>query len=232
MRPRGRSPLITLIGHVDSIGMGFWPNKTKTPGGAGWRQRRAERYGTFSVKCQLGSVLDMSATGMRLSCDKKPPVVVGQVYTTKISFDDGAMPLKVQVRWIKRRGLKKFELGLHFVGVKGAAVNVLDAIAKFGMASAAKKSQDASSSAGRAGQKKKSGRTGVSADLPDYYAVMGLRPDATAAQIKASYRKLAVTWHPDRCDAPDAMDRFEQLHAAYEVLSDPKRRESYTQMQG
>lgn len=211
--------------------MGFWPNKSKNPGEAGWRQRRAERYGTFSVKCQLGTVLDMSATGMRLSCDKKPPVVVGQVYTTKISFDDGAMPLSVQVRWIKRRGLKKFELGLHFVGVQGAKANVLDAIAKFGMASAAKASQDAGSSAGNTG-KKKAGRTGVSAELPDYYSVMGLKPDATAAQIKASYRKLAVTWHPDRCDAPDAMERFEQLHAAYEVLSDPKRRSAYAEMQG
>lgn len=214
--------------------MGFWPNRSRQPGTGGWRNRRAERYTTPTVKCQLGSVVDMSATGMRLTCDKKPPVVVGQVYTTRISFDDGAMPLKVQVRWLKRRGLKTYELGLAFVGLKPGADLVLDAVAKFGMASAARKAGDAHTG-NRSGKRHASSSRShagprVDSDLPDYYGELGLDSSATDAQIKTAYRKLAVVCHPDRCDAPDAMERFERLHEAYQVLADPKRRKSYAQL--
>ncbi|XAL99646.1 DnaJ domain-containing protein [Phycisphaeraceae bacterium D3-23] len=213
--------------------MGFWPGKSKQPGDADWRNRRAERFGTASVKCQLGSVVDMSATGMRLLCDKKPPVAVGNVYATKISFDDGAMPLQVQVRWIKRRGLRQFELGLQFVALKSGADRVLEAVARFGMASAAKSAKE-TSAGGKPGVKnsRASKRPHLSTDLPDYFAVMNLKRDATPQQIKVSYRKLAVALHPDRCDAPDAMEKFERLHEAYEVLSDSKRRETYLEMTG
>ncbi|MEM9414149.1 MAG: DnaJ domain-containing protein [Planctomycetota bacterium] len=211
--------------------MGFWPTKSKEPGSAGWRHRKAERFGTASVKCQLGTVIDMSATGMRLACDKKPPVVVGNVYTTKISFDDGAMPLQVQVRWLRRKGLKRYELGLHFVALKSGADRVLEAVAMFGMASAARPSKQAAAPRGK-GKRKGAGRASVSTDLPDYYKVMGLKPDATPAQIKSSYRKLAVALHPDRSDAPDAIEKFDRLHEAYEVLSDPKRRSAYADMVG
>lgn len=206
--------------------MGFWPSRSKQPGTGGWRNRRAERYATPTIKCKLGSVIDMSATGMRLTCDSKPPVTVGQAYTTRISFDDGAMALKVQVRWLKRRGLKRYELGLCFVGLKPGADLVLDAVAKFGMASAAKGKQGS----GSGGRRTTSGKTRVQADLPDYYAELGLKDGADDAQIKASYRKLAVVCHPDRCDEPDAMERFERLHEAYQVLSDRKRRAAYAAM--
>lgn len=173
----------------------------------------------------------MSATGMRLHCEKKPPVVVGNVYTTRIRFDDGAMPLQVQVRWIKRRGLRQYELGLQFVALKSGADRVLEAVAKFGMASAAKHAGGTSTS-GKAGVKnnRSAGRTKVSTDLPDYFAVMKLRRDATPQEIKTNYRKLAVALHPDRSDAPDAMEQFERLHEAYQVLSDSKRRAAYLEM--
>jgi len=214
--------------------MGFWPNRSKQPGETGWRNRGAERYATPTIKCKLGRVADMSATGMRLTCDRKPPVVVGQVYTTRISFDDGAMPLQVQVRWLKRRGLKTYELGLAFVGLKPGADLVLDAVAKFGMASAARKAGDAHAGKrpGKHHASSSKTRTGpsVDSDLPDYYGELGLASDATQAQIKSAYRKLAVACHPDRCDAPDAMERFERLHEAYQVLADPKRRASYAQL--
>ena len=210
--------------------MGFWSSKSKQPGEAGWRNRKAERYGAATIKCTLGSVLDMSATGIRLNCEKKPPVVVGKVYTTRISFDDGAMPVRVQVRWLKRRGLNRYELGLLFVGVKPGADRVLDAIAKFGMASAAKSSQDSVPTPKKTKQKQSSAGPRVTTDLPDYFAVMGLARDATPKQIKTSYRRLAVTLHPDRSDAPNAIEQFDRLHEAYEVLSDSKRRATYLEL--
>ncbi len=209
--------------------MGFWPSRSRQRGAsAGWRNRRAERYATPTVRCKLGTVVDMSASGLRLTCNTKPPVAVGQTCMTRISFDDGTMPVTVQVRWIRRKGLKRYELGMQFVGLKPGADLVLDAVAKFGMASAAKKKKGGG--ANGAGKPRKAAR--LQADLPDYFAALGLKPGADDAQIKSSYRKLAVTCHPDRCDEPDAMERFEKLHEAYQVLSDRKRRDAYLAMRG
>ena len=62
----------------------------------------------------------------------------------------------------------------------------------------------------------------------DYYAVLGVSPDATTAQIKRAYRKLARQHHPDRNPGdPCAANRFQAITMAYEVLTDPDRRAVY-----
>jgi DnaJ-class molecular chaperone len=63
----------------------------------------------------------------------------------------------------------------------------------------------------------------------DYYDVLGLRRDATQAQIKSAYRKLARKYHPDVNKAPDSADRFKEATHAYEVLSDAQKRQAYDQ---
>ncbi|XP_047061220.1 chaperone protein DnaJ-like [Lolium rigidum] len=68
-----------------------------------------------------------------------------------------------------------------------------------------------------------------------YYAVLGVHPRASAAEIRAAYHRLAMRWHPDkiangRADparAEEAKARFQQIHEAYKVLSDEKRRALY-----
>jgi len=59
----------------------------------------------------------------------------------------------------------------------------------------------------------------------DYYAILGVKPDATQSQIKAAYRRLAKEHHPDS-SGKDSKD-FRDLQEAYKVLSDPKQRAAY-----
>jgi molecular chaperone DnaJ len=62
----------------------------------------------------------------------------------------------------------------------------------------------------------------------DYYQVLGVAKSATQDEIKKAYRKLAVTYHPDKNQGDkEAEKKFQEISAAYEVLSDEKKRETY-----
>ena len=64
----------------------------------------------------------------------------------------------------------------------------------------------------------------------DYYEVLGVNRDASDDDIKKSYRKLAMKWHPDRNpENPKAEENFKEAKLAYEILSDSKRRAAYDQ---
>ncbi|XP_068345306.1 uncharacterized protein [Pyrus communis] len=65
----------------------------------------------------------------------------------------------------------------------------------------------------------------------DYYSVLKVNKNATEDDIKKAYRKLAMKWHPDKNpnDKKEAEARFKQISEAYEVLSDPQKRQVYDQ---
>jgi curved DNA-binding protein len=64
----------------------------------------------------------------------------------------------------------------------------------------------------------------------DYYEVLGVPRDADQDAIRRAYRKLARKYHPDLNSDSDAEDRFKELGEAYEVLSDPEKRERYDRL--
>lgn len=66
--------------------------------------------------------------------------------------------------------------------------------------------------------------------IKDYYKILGSSISATQNEIKQSYRKLAVFWHPDRNSNPIALEKMKELNEAYEILSDENKRISYNKI--
>ncbi|MFH1014139.1 MAG: molecular chaperone DnaJ [Thermoplasmatota archaeon] len=63
----------------------------------------------------------------------------------------------------------------------------------------------------------------------DYYEILGINKAAEKKEIKASYRKLALKYHPDKNPSKDAEEKFKEISEAYAVLSDDEKRQMYDQ---
>lgn len=63
--------------------------------------------------------------------------------------------------------------------------------------------------------------------MRDYYKILGISEEATAEQIKAAYRSLALQWHPDRNPGKDTTERMKEINEAYTILSNPDSRYRY-----
>ena len=74
---------------------------------------------------------------------------------------------------------------------------------------------------------------GAMANTTDYYALLGVDKKADDAALKKAYRKAAVKWHPDKhaskseAEQKKAEERFKEIAEAYDVLSDPQKRQIY-----
>ena len=65
--------------------------------------------------------------------------------------------------------------------------------------------------------------------ITDYYALLGVAVDASASDIKAAFKKLALQYHPDVYKGEDAHERMRVLLQAYQTLNDPNARRDYDQ---
>lgn len=68
----------------------------------------------------------------------------------------------------------------------------------------------------------------------DFYSILGLNKQCSEVELKTSYKKLALRWHPDRCSASgnskyveEAKKKFQAIQEAYSVLSDTNKRFMY-----
>ena len=65
-------------------------------------------------------------------------------------------------------------------------------------------------------------------DYKDYYKILGVSRNSDEKEIKSSYRKLALKYHPDK--NPDSEEHFKEINEAYEVLGDPEKRSKYDRL--
>jgi hypothetical protein len=163
--------------------------------------------------------------------------------------------LQGRVAWIKRASLLggPFEYGIQFVGVTGAVAKILDQIAMYGFVhdangaeqkaplrdaapappTSAKRAPGSSGTCANASGASETAegstrpKVTVTADLPCFYATLGVAFDATEQQVRAAFRQLAKRLHPDVCKEPDASERFAFITRVYEVLSDDELRARY-----
>ncbi|CAG5131340.1 unnamed protein product [Candidula unifasciata] len=61
----------------------------------------------------------------------------------------------------------------------------------------------------------------------DYYKLLGISKGATEDEIKKAYRKMALKYHPDKNKSPGAEEKFKEIAEAYDVLSDPQKKEVF-----
>jgi len=64
----------------------------------------------------------------------------------------------------------------------------------------------------------------------DYYAILGVKRDASADDIRKSYRKLAQKYHPDVSKDPQGEEKFKEVAEAYQTLKDPEKRKAYDEL--
>ena len=64
----------------------------------------------------------------------------------------------------------------------------------------------------------------------DAYRILGAHPDDSAEEIEQAYRRAALTWHPDKCPAPDASERFHAVQEAGRILRSKRMRADYDRL--
>lgn len=65
--------------------------------------------------------------------------------------------------------------------------------------------------------------------MTDLYNILGVDKNSDPDTIKKAYRKLAAQFHPDKNKSPDAENKFKEINNAYEILSDPEKKQRYDQ---
>ena len=64
----------------------------------------------------------------------------------------------------------------------------------------------------------------------ELYDILGVKKTSSEQEIKKSYRKLAMKYHPDRNKEPEAENKFKKISMAYDILSDKKKRINTTHL--
>lgn len=216
--------------------------------------RSAERFKLDGATWDHGRVLNLSSMGACLIDERTmSPIIGGTCQTIRIGSGGQTLILPVEVRWTRHSASANGRLiGVHFPRLSPAYAKAIETFARFGYVepilcaerasdacdpqigaesdasgSEHKSSQSKESRASSSQQSESKKTTAVIRPTVDLYRILGLRPDASEQDIKASFRREAARWHPDTCTSPDAAERFMDVSKAYRVLRDQAARAQY-----
>jgi hypothetical protein len=217
-----------------------------------FRHRGAERHDTSSLHVpNLGELLDLSITGMRIKVAGKPKMDVKQVLPLIICNQGQCVKVTAQVVWVRKASLtgNEYQVGIRFMDVKPGIAKALDQLARFGCitpsagmaasvmpsetttsAPAASTSSTASTTSSATASTPPPSAPLITVEVEDLYANLGLAVGASEDQIRKAYHELAMKYHPDRSQEAGSEERFRMIAKTYLVLKDPEKRARYDAM--
>lgn len=125
------------------------------------KPRSAKRYRTVGVRCELGTVLDLSESGLRMQVDGKCPVKLGDILALQLRDCANQVTVRGCVVWVKQGNNANATCGVAFIDVRPGTKEIIDQIAGVGDALAREKqSKDAADAAKGTANAKNAGRPG------------------------------------------------------------------------
>ena len=201
-----------------------WLSKSGKSRKPGIERRRSERLATNTLSCKFGEVVDISISGMKIRCDKKPPIKVGQYLEAKLESNSHRLPVSGQVVWIRRKGFRGYEVGIKFVNIKKSLQAAIESLGKFGFIDL---EAAASAKEKKYGPTKTTKKITATINLPNYYSILEVNCDASSGDIRNAFRALARRYHPDVSKRKDDAQKFLEITQAYNVLRNTSSRKSY-----
>lgn len=198
--------------------MAFWQRILGTPEAPREHMfRRAERFRTPGLKCQIGEVVDLSSAGARVACALRPSLKPGDALPIAIQGKGQRLPVRARVAWVGRSG-GQYQVGLEFVNVPPDVAESLGQMARHGRLLGGPEISGPAST------------VHACIDIEDLYAILGVPAHASAQEIKTAFRALARELHPDVNADPGVVTRFDLVTKAYSVLRDDEKRRRYDAM--
>lgn len=188
----------------------MWPfdSRKKLASQGKVQQRKHKRMlAPPGVVSDLGDLLDISESGMRVHCAQCLMVTQGDIVSLQLRCGDLGMQVRAKVAWVRRTGVKERIMGLQFVGLKPSMLAAIQVLARQG--ANARSPQSAA---------KEHTPVRIAAQLPDPHASLGVPRDASFEVIHKAYRALARQYHPDFNNSPQALIRFREITDAYRAL--------------
>jgi hypothetical protein len=182
--------------------------------------RVGERFPTDLLTTELGEVADISGHGLRIRAREGLRAPRGLVLPLTIRWADCRVTVKCRVVRRGRAADGSPEIGVAFIDPSPRLRAALEHLGRFGFVPGADGGAGAPENPGAS--RRPRGRT-----LPDHYQVLGVSPDAPAAQIRQAYYRLSRQHHPDVSRDPASARKFQALAEAYRTLRDPDERRRY-----
>src|SRR5688500_7039896 len=196
----------------------MWFIRGGKPAAVRTRKRESDRFGSDLLTCPLGDVYDLSGTGIRLRGKGRCKLAMGQVLAVTLQAPQGQLTLQAKVVRIQRQGLRTYDVGMQFIGIKPGTARALRTLAEFGFVSGRASGGSGSAATSSSSEPFTPKNVVQEAKYERARELLGVGPEATAEQLKLAYRNKARENHPDVRHGPDANERFVEIAAAYQML--------------